>query len=110
MTVRVVKEEPFDEERERVLRPPFRFEPPTEPERSLQEPVHPQAVAVQAVAVLTALAAIITPKLVLMLAVISAAGLTAYAISEHNVLADTASGLFDGLTLVLAFAKGEWRR
>jgi hypothetical protein len=113
MTVRVVKEEAFDEAAEKVVRPPFRFTPPVEAEAApleRREPFDRQAATIHAVGVLTALAAVLSIRLALTLAVIAAALLTFYAETRQTPTAVVAAALFTLLGLVpvvaLAYRKG----
>jgi hypothetical protein len=113
MAVRIVKEEPFEEERVVPLRLEAPVEAPPTARAVPTEPVREETVAVQALAIMNALAAVIAPKLVVLTGLLSAALLTFYAEAarEPSVLAVTAAGMFDGLVLMLAIAKqGDWRR
>lgn len=110
MTVRVVREEfdDFVEEPVEVEAGPSEAQPSEA--RSLPTALPRETVLIQATAVLTALAAVVSARLVIIVAVLSAAGLTAYAQMLHTLLSTVCAGMFDALTLTLAFVREDWRR
>jgi hypothetical protein len=134
MTVRVVRtEDPAEEPAPplRLIAPVEPAEAPPEPKHATTEPLEPalyetpmreapappagpnvwQAAAIQAVAITTALAAILSIRFALILAILCAAGLTAFAEAqpEHQLLAVVAAGVFTvfGLIPMVALALRE---
>lgn len=104
MPARLVREE--DPE----ARVPLRLLAPVEPPEAPPAPPSREAVVVHAVGLLTALAAIVTARLILCLSLFGAIGLTAYAEYVHTVVALIGAALYALLVLLpivgLALRKG----